>query len=162
MIKKYWENQIMELFDDEKYEEIVILTNPYKKNIILDFEILYYLKSKLALDNFKIKDSLEVKKILFYYFYLVWNVKFENNYSFSFNKKLLKLNFNNLEKEIKWLNNFKQYFSLWRNEIFLNKVTNTNTIIDFFIKFTYECSELYAFSGEDLPLFKWLINELID
>jgi len=61
----------MELFDDEKYEEIVILTNPYKKNIILDFEILYYLKSKLALDNFKIKDSLEVKKILFYYFYLV-------------------------------------------------------------------------------------------
>jgi hypothetical protein len=89
-------------------------------------------------------------------------VKFENNYIFYFRKELLKLNFNNLEKQIEWLNNLKDYFDLWANDIYLNKIKETDNIIDFFLYFTSECSELYAFSGEHFPFFKWLINELID
>jgi hypothetical protein len=64
-------NKIIELFDDEKYEEVINITNPYKKENILDYEVLYYLKSILALNNFKIQNKEEIKKILFYYFYLV-------------------------------------------------------------------------------------------
>jgi hypothetical protein len=79
---------------------------------------------------------------------------------------------------MKLLNNFKQYFNLWKNEVFLNKIIDTTSfiqwynykqwarkvwnIVDFFINFTYECSDLYAFSGEHFPLFKWLINKLIN
>jgi len=168
--------KIIELFDTEKYKEVYDFTNPYTKNDILDYEILYFLKSKLVLDYFKIKDKKEIKKLLFYYFYLVWKVEFENNYSFYFKKDLLKLNFKNLEKELEWLKDFKKYFELWKNDVFLNKIidetTNyneknirqwaikVNNIIEFFIEFTKECSELYTFSWEHFPLFKWLINEL--
>ncbi len=172
-------NKIIELFDNEKYKEVYKLTNPYNKDIILDYEILYFLKSKLVLDDFKINNSNEIKKILFYYFYLLWKIKFENNYSFYFKKELLKLDFNNLEKDLNSLKDFKQYFELWKNKVFLNKIIdktlkNNNkmefrqwskevyNIIDFFIEFTKECSELYAFSWEHFPLFKWLINELSD
>lgn len=170
-------NKIIDLFDYENYSEVYDLTNPYKKDIILDYEILYFLKSKLALDKFKIKDKKEIKKLFFYYFYLVWKVEFDNNYYFSFNNSI-KISFKEFEKEILKLNDFKNYFYLWKNEIFLNKIVDTtilkdwlnyrewafevNNIIDFFIVFTYECSELYAFSWNELPLFKWLINELID
>ncbi len=168
--------KIIELFDQEKYKEVYDLTNPYKKENIKDYELLYFLKSKVVLDDFNIEDKDEIKKIFFYYFYLVWEVKFENNYSIIFKKDLLKLNFKNLEKQIKWLDNFKQYFNLWKNEVFLNKVIDVtvnydkieirewaikvNNLIDFFIEFTKECSELYGFSGEHFPLFKWLINEI--
>ena len=168
--------EIIELFDNEKYKEVYDLTNPYKKEKVLDYEILYFIKSKLVLDAFKIKDKEEIKKLFFYYFYLVWEIKFENSYSFSFKKDLLKLEFKNLEKQIKWLGDFKQYFELWKNKVFLNKVIDitvdynernirqwavkVNNIIDFFIEFTKECSELYAFSWEHFPLFKWLINEI--
>jgi hypothetical protein len=64
-------NKIIELFDDEKYEEVINITNPYKKENILDYEVLYYLKSILALNNFKIQNKEEIKKLFFYYFYLV-------------------------------------------------------------------------------------------
>jgi hypothetical protein len=64
-------NDIIKLFDEEKYKEVYNLTNPYKKNNVLDYEILYFLKSKLVLDNFKIEDLEEIKNIFFYYFYLV-------------------------------------------------------------------------------------------
>ena len=169
-------NKIIELFDNEKYKEVYTLTNPYKKEDILDYEILYFLKSKLVLNDFKIKDKEEIKRILFYYFYLVWKVEFDNWYYFSFKKDLLKLNFNDLENDIKWLKNFKQYFELWKNEVFLNKIIDitidnkikdyrqwaveVSNIIDFFIEFTKECSELYVFVWEHFSLFKWLINEL--
>ena len=169
-------NKIIELFDNEKYKEVYTLTNPYSKANILAYEILYFLKSKLVLYDFKIKDKEEIKRILFYYFYLVWKVEFDNWYYFSFKKDLLNLNFKNLENDIKWLKNFKQYFELWKNEVFLNKIIDVtidnkqenyrqwaievNNIIDFFIEFTKECSELYAFVWEHFPLFKWLINEL--
>jgi hypothetical protein len=65
------EKDIVTLFDDEKYKEVYDITNPYTKNNIMDYEILYFLKSKLVLDNFKIKDKKEIKKLLFYYFYLL-------------------------------------------------------------------------------------------
>lgn len=166
--------EIIELFDNENYQ--IILDNIDINNSIFDYEVLYYLKSKLALNDFKIYDIYEIKKIVFYYFYLVWSVDFENNYSFTFNKNLLILDFKNLDNEIIKINNFKKYFNLWKNEIFLNKIKDNsikdiiisysedavevNNIIDFFIYFTHECSELYAFSWEHFPLFKWLINEL--
>lgn len=169
-------NKIIELFDNEKYKEVYNLTNPYKKENILDYEILYFLKSKLVLNDFKIKDKNEIKKILFYYFYLTWKVEFENWYYFSFKNKLLKLDFNNLDEQVKFLKDFKNYFDLWKNKIFLNKIIDNTiniknknyrewviiveNIIDFFIEFTKECSELYAFYWEHFPLFKWLINEL--
>ena len=171
-------NKIIELFENEQYKEVYNLTNPYKKKDILDYEILYFLKSKLVLDDFKIIDKNEIKKLLFYYFYLAWKVSFENNYKFIFRKKLLKLSFYNLENNIKSLQNFKQYFDLWKNKIFLNKVIDitvswnnknyrqwaikVNNIIDFFINFIHECSELYNFSWEHFPLFKWVINKLMD
>lgn len=170
--------RIIDLFDNEQYEEVYDLTNPYNKNILNDYEILYFLKTKLALDDFQIKDKNEIKKLLFYYFYIVGSVEFENKYSFSFNKELLKISFKNLEKNIEWLSDFKQYFDLGKNEIFLNKIIDkslknnnwkykkwskeVNNIVDFFILFTYECSELYAFKWEHFPLFKWLINKLED
>lgn len=171
-------NEILEMFDYEKYNEVMDITNPYNLEFINDYEILYYLKSKLVLDNFKINDKNEIKKLLFYYFYLLWAVEFENDYNFSFKKDLLNISFNNFEDETSWLSNFKQYFDLWKNEIFLNKIVDSTSsnklsdyrdwafevdnLIDFFIYFTHECSELYAFSWEHFPLFKWLINELID
>jgi hypothetical protein len=65
------ENKLIQLFDNEKYKEVINLTSPYKKENILDFEILYYLKSILALNNFEIESKKEIKKLLFYYFYLV-------------------------------------------------------------------------------------------
>lgn len=173
MSKQY----IVELFDNEKYSEVISLTNPYNKTEFKDYEILYYLKAILVLDDFKIKNKDEIKKLLFYYFYLSWKVEFENNYIFYF-KGNLYLNFLNLERDISELSDFKQYFDLWKNEIFLNKIIDKSikqdknnfrewaveidNIIDFFMNFTHECSELYAFSWENFPLFKWLINELID
>lgn len=168
--------KIIELFDQEKYKEVYDLTNPYKKENIKDYELLYFLKSKVVLDDFNIEHKDEIKKIFFYYFYLVWEVKFESNYSILFKKDLIRLDFKDLDNQIKWLKNFKQYFDLWKNEVFLNKIIDVtvnydkieirewavkvNNIIDFFIEFTKECSELYAFSGEHFPLFKWLINEI--
>ena len=171
-------NEIIQLFDEEEYREVFNVTNPYKKEKILASEILYFLKSKIVLDGFQIKDKKEIKKIFFYYFYLVWEVKFENNYIFYFKKELLNLDINNLNERIIWLNNFKQYFNIWKNEVFLNKIIDrtvlkeglnygewalkVDNIIDFFINFTYECSELYVFSWVHFPLFKWLINELVN
>jgi len=172
------EKNIIDLFDNENYKDIINITNPYNINNINSFELLYYLKSKLALDNFIIKDKEEVKKILFYYFYLVWEVKFENDYNFKFKKDELKINFSNLDKDILWLIDFKQYFILSKNIIFLDKIKDlsiennsfysrewaieVDNIIDFCLYFTYECSELYSFSWEHFPLFKWLINNLLD
>ena len=168
---------IQNLFDDEKYSEVLDLTNPYKNNNINDFNILYYLKSKLAIDGFHIKEKKEIKKLFFYYFYLIWEVSFDNNYSFSF-KKELKIDFLNFDNDIKELKNYKNYFNLWKNEVFLNKIIDISIwedkmnfnhwaksvidIVDFFLVFTHDCSELYAFSWEHFPLFKWLINELLD
>ncbi len=64
--------KIIELFDNENYQ--IILDNIDINNSIFDYEVLYYLKSKLALNDFKIYDIYEIKKIVFYYFYLVWSV----------------------------------------------------------------------------------------
>lgn len=170
-------NEIIDLFDDESYIEVLNLTNPYNKKEIKDFDVLYYLKSILALDNFVIKDKNEIKKLFFYYFYLKGSVDFDNNYSFSF-KDTFNLEFKSFNKDIEKIKGFENYFDLWKNTVFLNKIidksiSNKNliynewakevyNIVDFFIVFTHECSELYAFSWEELPLFKWLINELSD
>jgi hypothetical protein len=135
------------------------------------------LKSKLVLDNFKIKDKKEIKKLLFYYFYLLWEVNF-TTYSFKFDKTKIYFSFNDFDNYLNKLTNFEIYFDFWKNVTFLNKIIDktieTNyiiykswylevyNIVDFFIYFTHECSELYAFSWENFPLFKWLINELGD
>jgi hypothetical protein len=114
----------------------------------------------LALNNFEIESKKEIKKLLFYYFYLVWKIEFENNYYFSFRKEILKIDFKNLDQNFDLWKNHKQYFDLWKNEHFINNKIKKLNIIDFFINFTYECSELYAFKWEHFPLFKWLINKL--
>ena len=173
------EKEIIALFDEEKYREVLDITDIYKNKYLKDFEVLYYLKSKLVLDDFEIKDLEETKKILFYYFYLVWKVDFSNDYSFCFKKDSLEIrDFSVLEKTIEGKSDFKNSFLLWKNEIFLNKIIDqsiqndeskfkdwarkVNNLIDFFLVFTHECSELYSFSGEHFPLFKWLINELLE
>lgn len=167
--------KIIELFDNEKYKEVYEFCCPYNKMDVKDYEILYFLKSKIVLDDYKVRDVLEIKKLFFYYFYLLWKVEFENSYVFYFNKNL-KIGFNSFEKDISYLKNFKNYFTFWKNEVFLNKIIDksikqnkmnfkhwavgVDNIVDFFINFTYECSQLYAFSWEHFPLFKWLINQL--
>ncbi len=167
-------SKIISLFEDELYDSVLEITNPYTNESYGDVEILYYIKSRIVADNFKIANKKEMKELLFYYFYLVWKVEFENNYSILFNKQQLKIHFWDLKENIYTLKDFSTYFDFWKNKHFLQSKLDKKTwatidpnsnykgknIIDFFLYQTHECSELYAFSWEHFPLFKWLINEL--
>lgn len=108
--------KIVELFDNQEYQKVRELTNPFDKYGHADYEILFYIKSLVATDNFIIKNKKEMKKLFFYYFYLIWYIEFENNYSFSFNKDILEINFLDLEDKIYQLSNFKQYFSFMKEK----------------------------------------------
>jgi len=95
-------------------------------------------------------------------------VSFTNGYSFSFQK-----NFSLRFSELLWgkyeCNDFSQYFDFGENKIFLSNICDltintqdreersTKDIVEYFLFFSFECSELYSFSGEHFPLFKWLI-----
>ena len=143
-----------------------------------NYEILYYIKSILVLNDFKVDNTKKIKELWFYYFYLVGRVEFTNNYALIFNKKILDIRFCDLESKVYKIKDFKQYFIFWNNHIFLNKIMDitssegiqkdhenlkkANNIIDFFFYFVHECSELYSFSWEHFPLFKWLINEICE
>ncbi len=169
-------DKILRLFDNQQYKEVIWLTNPYKTENIWQFELLYYLKSTLACNDFNINEVQEVKKLLFYYFYLLWEVQFDNWYTFRFRKEMYKISFSHFDTDIQFIKWYKDYFDFWKNEVFLNKIIDTSNgkkiwewqkwvietdnIVDYFLYFTYECSELYTFKWEHFPLFKWLINEL--
>ena len=169
-------NNIIDLFDQQKYSEVIALTNPYLEHNIGDFELLYYLKSILAFHDFKIEDREEIKKIFFYFFYMSWSVAFENWYTIFFKKDVLQIDFLHFDDNVKEYRNFSDFFDFWKNDIFLNKIVDTtrwiqlndyrewaievDNIVDFFLNFVHECSELYAFKWEHFPLLKRLINEL--
>lgn len=176
MILKITKKNIQDMFDNQMYEDVLEITNPYINEKINSFYLLYYLKSLLVLENFVVRDKKEIKKIFFYYFYLKSKVEFDNDYTFYFNKKKIFINFKNFEEDIKGIRNFKSLFILWKNKILLNRIVDlsiwenikdfrkwaieVDNILDFFMVFTKECSDLYIFSWEHYPLFKWLINKL--
>lgn len=153
------------LFDDWKYNDVLNLSNPYKKDIINSQDILYYLKAKLVLNDFDIFDEYEIKKLLFYYFYLEKDIIFDNWYKFSF-KDNLNISFLSFKEDIQNLSKFHQYFDLGKNKIFLlgkkwvNSYIKIDNILDFFIQFLSDCAELYAFKWENQPLFKWIVRVL--
>lgn len=165
----------VDLYENEYYKKSFLNTLLSLKDWITEENLLYLIKNIITKDDFKVKNIEQIKKIVFYYFYKKWNVEFDNNYSFNFKKNTLKVNLKFFQEEREY-KDFKKYFNLWKNEVFLNKVIDTtiwqnindfrqwavwvDNIIDFFIYFLKENFELYSLSWEHFPLFKWLINEI--
>ncbi|MDD3145130.1 MAG: hypothetical protein PHV23_03370 [Candidatus Gracilibacteria bacterium] len=170
-------NMNIDYFETEDYKKSLLETLKSFNDGITDEKLLYIIKNLVVFNNFEFENNKNIKLLLFYYFYLKGGVEFDNGYKFSFNNNLdlnlnKLLNINNTQ-----LSNFKQYFDFGKNEIFLNKIidltvlsrevnadkkiVDVDNIIDFFFCFTKECSELYSFSGEHFPLFKWLINDVV-
>ena len=170
-------NKSIDYFETEDYKKSLLETLKSFKNWITDEKILYIIKNLVVFNNFEFENNKNIKLLLFYYFYIKWRVEFDNWYTFYFNDKLdldlIKLV--NINKQ--GLSNFKQYFDFWKNDIFLNKIIDltisnreietdkkiidVDNIVDYFFCFTKECSELYSFSWENFPLFKWLINDIV-
>lgn len=136
-------------------------------------EYIYIIKNIISLDDFLVKNTALMQKLFFYSFYSRGKVSFTNNYSFYFWENL-SLSLFSLHKDYKNISHFHQYFAFGENEIFLSNICDmTNwkkweqereafNIIEYFLYFTFECSELYSFSWEHFPLYKWLIWELVE
>lgn len=169
----------VELYDQWSYKLSFRENLRSYKDWLTAEKLVYGIKNIITNDDFKIKNTDQVKKLTFYYFYLSGGASFTNGYSFSFNKEKLHVDINFFEEyEQLNLSDFQQYFHLWRNDIFLSKVVDTSigqdistfregakevdNIIDFFTYFLHENLELYSLAWEHFPLFKWIINELMD
>lgn len=162
------QKEIQKLYDNGDY---VLLLDKVDINNVTPWDseiILLYLKSILALDDFMITDVSKIKKLCFMYFLEIWKVNFTNNYSFIIKKEEIDFRFNGDIDKKSNLWSYQDYFDLWSNEVFLNwhnikEIFETYAdMINFFIFFIWECSELYSFSWPDFPFFKWLFNELTD
>ena len=169
-------NKIIELYDDAKYRESLLACLVSLKDGFTQTNCLYIIKNIITLDEFEVRSRDRIKKLLFYYWNLKGSVEFTNDYSFSMTDELnINLHFL-LHHEEMDISDFQQYLELGENTIFLERIYDTsrwsaydktrrdareaNNIIDFYLFFCHECSELYSFSGPHFPLFKWLINEL--
>lgn len=163
-------------FDDEDYSQSFIETLKNLKVWVNENNILYLIKNLVIRNNFTVDRN--IKLLLFYYFYLQWEVVFENWYSLKILNQKLDVRLTSLLMVDKMrLTDLKQYFDFWKNDIFLNKIVDltiskipcnadrkivwADNIVDFCMLFIKECSGLYAFSWEHFPLLKWLINEII-
>lgn len=164
-----------ELYDEQKYGKSLLECLRSFKEGTTPEAIVFLIKNSISMDGFKIKDQGQIKKLTFYYFYLLWKVTFTNDYQFYFKKEILRVNLRFLLSH-EWESDFAHYFDLGKNVIFLNKIKDltatwgptefrkwvieVDDIIDFFIAFTHENLELYSLEWEHFPLFKWVINEL--
>ena len=165
-------------YDDQNYRQsfLMVLSSFTKESS--PSNIVYLIKNIIAQDNFQVNSKEQLRKLVFYYFYTLWEVRFTNDYCIYFKKDILDMklfSFVTIEENEKY-SNFQQYFDLWKNVVFLNKVIDTtiekhlewikknaievSTIIDFFIVILHENFELYTLEWEHFPLFKWLIWEL--
>ncbi len=169
--------QIKVLFDEEKYNLLVQELNPYNKTSHLSYEILYFLKSWLVLNNFTINKNIwEVKKLFLYYWYLEKKIIFEGA-SFSF-KNSVKISLFDYENDIKKLssnsiNDYITFFNLfekWNDTILNPSITSSHKFAkmyykvrnfeDFFYYLLYRYSQLYAFKWLHFAFFKWLTNQI--
>jgi len=167
--------EIKKLFDMEQYNLLIDSLNPFNSKEHKDYEILYYLKSKLVLNNFKMYDLNEIKMLFFYYFYLKTDIEFEN-FKFSFVKDKLNINLITYNDEInKYVCSIDDlsYFNLhWKKILNINNLkTNLssiknlaikkfNNIEDIFFLLFSMYSQLYVLKWEQFPLFKWLIDRV--
>lgn len=154
--------ELYKIYDNQEYKKCHIES---LKKLQFDKDpenILYILKSIISQDSFKVFSHSQCKKLLFYYFYLLWKIEFENGYCLEINSYNYKISLKNIsEKNI----NFEKFIDIcnfWKNKHFLENIDKNQNIIDYILEFIKENSELYAFSWEHFPLFKWLINELVD
>lgn len=165
------------LYEDGNYKLSYRETLRSFKSISED-SIVYLIKNIITKDGFQITDKKQMKLLVFYYFYLRWEVNFDNDYDFFICKESLNINLVNLKNiDNIWLVNFKQYFKFWRNEIFLNNIVDLSSgegiessneslqkadnIIDFFLYFLHQNFELYSLKWKHFTLFKWIINEIV-
>ncbi len=168
-------DEIVTSYENQQYKKSLLSCLISLRNWFNEVNCLYIIKNTITLDGFSIKDQQNIKKLFFYYWFLKKQIKFENGYSFSF--KNIKVNINSLiYSRDKYTWDFRQYFEFGDNKIFLSKIYDksydspynrewgkeVDNIIDFFLYFCRECSELYSFSGKNFPLFKWIISELCD
>lgn len=154
--------EIYEHYDNQFYQlcHIHCLKNlKYNNN---SDTILYLLKSIISEDGFKIFSLSQCKKLLFYYFYLEEKVVFDNGYVLKINSQNYKLSLQNISDINIDFEKFIEICDFWKNKHFLENIHKNQNIIDYILDFVKQNSELYAFSWEHFPLFKWLINELVD
>ncbi len=169
--------RIISLYEDAQYRDSFLETLKSFKFWINSNTLVYLIKNIITRDWFFVRDKKQLKLLILYYFYLLWEVSFTNDYKILFRKDKLHINMKFiLQLETLDLNNFKQFFDLGKNEVFLTRIIDTTlpesslnqrndvvrvwTLIDFFIVFLHENFELYSLEWEYFPLFKWLINEV--
>jgi len=154
-----------DLYENEQYylshREVL---RSFKDGVTAD-GLIYLIKNIITRNDFQIENDEQMELLLFYYFVILGKVEFTNDYSFSVDTEKLPYKINLhflLHHEDYNFKDLKQYFILGHNEVFLSKIFDTtsnkqepidissvrevHTIIDFFLIFTHECSELYSFS----------------
>jgi hypothetical protein len=142
-------------------------------------KILYIIKNIITQSNFHVTSHKQMAFLVLYYFYYLWEVPFTNGYTIYFIKDHLALSLWNISSiNTLWFTNFRQYFDLWKNELFLNKIIDMTRedgvrythpevervydFVQFFMVFLHENLELYSLDSEHFPLFKWLVNEIVE
>lgn len=156
-MNKIW----IEMYDNQLYKSCHLQSLIDLKSNKDPDNFLYILKSIISQDWFKVFSHSQCKKLLFYYFYLQWKVEFENGYTLFIDSQKYKLDLMNISAINIDFSKFIDICDFWKNKHFLENIDNDKNIINYILEFIKENSELYAFSGENFPLFKWLINELV-
>lgn len=151
----------IKLYDQELYKESYITTLQSYNNISSE-AILYTIKNIITIDSFKVSSISQLKKLLFFYFYKKWDIKFENGFIIYIDNKNYNISLNDISENKLLVSDYNNLINYWKNEIFLKWLKQTDNLIDHLLLYVKENSELYAFEWEHFPLFKWLINELVD
>lgn len=151
------------IYDNQDYKKCLLNSLIHLKESDSNSEdILYIIKSIISLDSFKIESIIQCKILLFYYFYTLWIIKFENWYTFVIHNDKYTLGLSDIINNKIDFDTFINICDFWKNKHFLSDLDTQENIIDYILWFIKENSELYAFSWKHFPLFKWLINELVD
>ena len=155
--------ELSEVYDNRDYKLSLLNSLKILKDSHTDHvSVLYIIKSIISLDGFKVRSISQCKILIFYYFYRLWKVEFEWWYTFIINNTKYSIGLNDIITNNINFDDFINICDFWKNEHFLENIDSNQKIIDYILEFIKENSELYAFAWENFPLFKWIINEVVE
>ncbi len=165
---------LQNLFDDQQYSIIIGQLEWKLNNITFPGELLFYMKSKITLNNFQIPDLSLFKKLYFLYWILVWKVEFENAYFNILNSLDIK-SLKDYSKIYNVKDNYEQFFDLVWKDYFKEQIKvdfgindsfkkgrffYVNNLEDYFFALIIQYNNLYLFKGEDFVFHKWFVREV--
>jgi hypothetical protein len=155
--------ELSEIYDNEDYNLCLLKSLIKLKDNWKNHEnILYIIKSLISIEGFKVHSISQCKILIFYYFYTLWRVEFEWWYTFIIDNTKYHIWLNDIINDNVSFDKFKSICDFWKNKHFLADIDDNIGINNYILMFIKQNSELYAFSWDNFPLFKWIINEVVE